>query len=83
MKKYTFYEWYADDEGGTGVCLTNEYHHNLDGNKTFKIGEFNTVEELANVLLAEYPITKYPGTGYDDFQEAFEEAKELFQRITF
>lgn len=83
MKKYTFYEWCADDEGGTGVCLTNEYQPNLGGYKTFKIGEFDTVEELANVLLEEYPITKYPGTGYNDFQEALEEAEELCDRIIF
>lgn len=77
MKKYTFYEWYADDEGGNGVCLTDEYCHNLDGYKTFKVGEFDTIEELANIFLVNY------SDWFDDFQEAFDEAKDLVDKITF
>lgn len=63
MKKYTVYSWYADDEGGLGVCLTEEFNPSLGYNPlsgwrakpSEKLGEFNTIEELTDIIFDSDP----------------------------
>lgn len=75
MKKYVVYDWFSGDEGGQGVCLTSEYKPNFNGLNTDKIGEFDTVEELADILNSSFP------DWYVDFQEALQDAKDLFETL--
>lgn len=69
MKKYIVYEWVRDDEAGHGVCLASEYTPNFDNENTYKLGEFNTIEELANIFYSNFP------EFYANIQEALQEAK--------
>ena len=75
MKKYVVYDWFSGDEGGQGVCLKSEYKPNFNGLNTDKIGEFDTVEELADILNSSFP------DWYVDFQEALQDAKDLFETL--
>lgn len=58
MKKYTLYAWFADDEGGTAVCLTKDFtpmrNYNPESGchamPSEKLGEFNTLDELSQLL---------------------------------
>lgn len=75
MKKYVVYDWFSGDEGGQGVCLASEYKPNFNGLNTDKIGEFDTVEELADILNSSF------SDWYVDFQEALQNAKDLFETL--
>lgn len=68
MKKYLLYEWCTEDEGGFGVCLTSEY----STDNTYKIGTFDTLEELTEVLLFNYP--EY----YETYELALSDARDLY-----
>jgi hypothetical protein len=64
MKKFTVYAWIADDEGGLGVCLSEEFtssvgYHPESGwraKPSEKIGESDTMEELAEIISADDPM---------------------------
>lgn len=49
MKKFVVYEWSNDGEGGYGVCQKEQY--SSEWNSTTCIGEFNTKEELLDILI--------------------------------
>ena len=77
MKKFTVYEWSIDDEGGFGICLTNKYSDDINSplfdRTQDKIGEFNTVDELAELLY------NYNPEYYNSVSNAYEEdGKRLF-----
>lgn len=63
MKKFTVYSWRTDDEGDIDVCLTEKFSPSLKydpysgwrARPSIKIGEFDTVDELADVLFADSP----------------------------
>lgn len=79
MKKFIVYEWHTDDEGGFGICLTNNYSDDINNPLSDmtrdKIGEFDTVMELTSILYQSYP------DYYNNAAEAYEEdAKHLFNR---
>ena len=58
MKKFTLYAWRADDEGGIGICESVNFtpsigYHPETGcwaRPSEKIGEFDTAQELAQLL---------------------------------
>lgn len=81
MKKFIVYEWRTDDEGGFGVCLINNYsddiHNPLFDRTRDKIGEFNTVDELAELLYNNNP--EYYGSVSNAYEE---DAKHLFNRCS-
>lgn len=80
MKKFTVYAWYADDEGGLAVCLTEKFIPSLGYNPmsgwrakpSEKIGEFNTIDELADVLFKDDP------EWYESKENAMQEAKWMY-----
>ena len=82
MKKYVVYDWRADDEGGTGIYLANEWSTMVGycpesgwrARPSVKIGEFDTVEELAKILSDrnEHPLHRY------EFSEWLRVAQEMF-----
>ena len=50
MKTYTAYHWHHDNEGGIAICHSKNFlglHH--------KIGEFDTVDELIDILMKDDP----------------------------
>lgn len=61
-KLYTFYAWRTDDEGGCDVCKREEFsptlrYHPESGpwaRHSIKIGDFNTLEELAEIIFEEF-----------------------------
>lgn len=80
MKEFTFYYWQSDDEGGYLICRTEEFSpkRNFQPDTGWraipsqKVGEFNTVEELAEIIFDEM--------GSDlTMEECLEEAKMYFQ----
>ena len=81
--KYTVYAWRADDEGGLGVCLTEKFSPSLDYNPSsgcnarpsVKIGEFDTIEELAEVLYEDNPVW------YESKENALKEAGWLLEDL--
>lgn len=60
MKEFTLYVFRSDDEGGYGVCKTAEWSPKIGYNPesgwrakpSEKVGEFDSVEELANILMS-------------------------------
>ena len=62
-KKYTLYAGCSDDEGGYGICLASEFTPNCGycpesgwrAKPSVKIGDFNTVSELADLLYVDDP----------------------------
>ena len=75
MKKYILYEWFSGDEGGQGVCLANEYKPIFNGFNTDKIGEFNTLIELVDILFSNFP------DWYANVQEASNDARNLWETL--
>jgi hypothetical protein len=63
-KLYTLYAWIADDEGGYGVCKREEFSPNLDyrpqsgwrASPSQRVGDFNTLEELTDLILKSEPM---------------------------
>ena len=61
MKKFTLYSFSADDEGGYGICKSDDFTPDLGyeplsgwrAKKSTKIDDFDTVEELAMILQKE------------------------------
>ena len=61
--KYTLYVWTSDDEGGYGICLASEFSPSIGykpesgwrARPSVKVGDFNTVSELADLLFADDP----------------------------
>lgn len=80
-KTYALYSWCADDEGGYGVCLSEKFTPNLNYNPqsgwrarpSVLVGNFNTVEELADLLIADWP--EY----YDTKEFAIAEAQNMMK----
>lgn len=60
-KLYTLYAWRTDDEGGYAVCKREEFSPSLRyrpesgpwARPSIKIGDFNTIEELTDLIFAE------------------------------
>ena len=58
MKEFTFYWWQSDDEGGYAICKTKEFSPKRNfqpdtgwrARPSVKVGEFNTVEELGELI---------------------------------
>ena len=65
-KRYTLYAWRTDDEGGYSVCKREEFspqrnYHPESGpwaHPSQKVGDFNTLEELTNLLATDYGCSK-------------------------
>lgn len=80
MKKYTLYAWIADDESGVDICFSEEFSPSLGyrpesgwrARPSKKIGEFDTVSELADLLIADAPLYYK-----DDKNLAINEAAEM------
>lgn len=80
MKKFVVYAWNSDNEGGFGICRTEQFSPLLGyqpesgpwARPSQKIGEFNTVEELARLLFDS--CSGY----YVSFEEAATDAERLF-----
>ena len=53
-KLYTFFAWGTDNEGGYGVCKRERFRK-TPGCAKEKIGDFNTLEELIDLMLKEDP----------------------------
>jgi hypothetical protein len=61
MKEFTFYWWQSDDEGGYAICRTEEFSPKRNfqpesgwrARPSVKVGEFNTVEELGEIIYNE------------------------------
>ena len=61
-KLYTFYAWRTDDEGGYDVCRKYEFSPSLRyrpesgpwARPSRKIGDFNTLEDLTELLLENF-----------------------------
>lgn len=79
--KYTIYSWRSDDEGGFGVCNYGEFTPNMNyqpetgwrATPSEKIGDFSTMEELADLLF------EYNPEWFKTIEEATKEAKEIMQ----
>lgn len=69
---FTLYIWDTDDEGGIGVCLTEKFETGGSCRKEY-IDEFNTKEELAELLM------EYFSEDYETSEDALEEADYLFR----
>ena len=67
MKEFALYAWEFDGEGGYAVCKTEEFHKPY-GYKVAKLGEFNSREELVQLLIAD---------GYCTAEEAENDATSL------
>ena len=77
MKKFTLYETRIDDEYVYAICLTSKFRpcgrDSWFGGSKEKLGEFDTVEELSEVLYHSYP------DYYTDVEDAYEEdGRRLF-----
>ena len=80
--KFVLFAWCADDEGGYGTCLAEKFSSNVGydpksgwrAKPSEKIGEFTTVEELANLIYNDSP-------EYYTAETAMEEANFLFDRM--
>ena len=80
MKKFSVYVWKSDDEGGFGICRAEQFSSSLGyrpesgqlARPSQKIGEFNTVEELAEILFDS------SNDYYASFEEATADAEQLF-----
>lgn len=63
MKKFTLYDWREDTEGGIAICESKDWSPNLDyypesghdARPSVKLGEFDTVEELEELLNKYFP----------------------------
>ena len=59
---YTLYYWDSDNEGGIAICRTEEFSPERNfqpetgcrARPSVAIGEFNTVEELGELIFSEY-----------------------------
>ncbi len=80
-KRYTLYAWRTDDEGGYGVCRRDEFSYKVGYHPesgpwampSQRVGDFDTLEELTNLILAEEP-------GYSR-EFAIEDAKLLMDGL--
>lgn len=71
-KMYTLYVWFDDDEGGYGV-FKREQRQKVRGRFYEELGDFNTIEELTNLILMNDP---------DNFEKfAAREAKVLMDTL--
>ena len=78
--KYTLYLWRTDDEGGYGMVESEKFSPSFDyhpetgwrAQPSVKIGEFNTVDELADLLMVKYP-------EYYTHESAEQEANFMFR----
>ena len=60
-KQFTYYWWQSDDEGGYLICRTEEFspQRNFQPESgwracpSIKVGEFDTVEELGEIIYKE------------------------------
>lgn len=81
---YTLYIWIADDEGGYGICHCGEFSPMLNycpesgwrARPSEQIGDFTTLEELANLLLSDAP------DYFDGIDDATNEARWLMANCT-
>lgn len=80
---YTLYEWFADDEGGFGVCETIDFNERVGyhpesgwrARPSIKIGEFSNVKELALLLQLMDP------DEYNLYSKALEEAHKYWNML--
>lgn len=79
---YTLFAWFADDEGGYSICRSEDFSPNLNyypesgwrARPSVKIGDFNTFEELVQLILLDSPCRLI---------EAEDEARLLTSQIDF
>lgn len=61
MKKFTLYSFRTDNEGGYGICKSEDFTPELDyepqsgwrAEKSSKVADFDTIQELAMILQKE------------------------------
>lgn len=61
MKKFTLYSFRTDNEGGYGICKSEDFTSELDyepqsgwrAEKSSKVADFDTIQELAMILQKE------------------------------
>lgn len=51
-KAYMLYVWFDEDEGGYGVCKSEEFSSRR-GCRYERVGNFDTFEELTSLILAD------------------------------
>lgn len=84
MKEYTFYWWQSDDEGGYAICRTEEFSPKRNfqpesgwrAHPSVKVGEFNTVEELGELIYEENKGEIVKSVCYEDAEMLFYWYKE-------
>ena len=82
MKKFTLFEWFSDNEGGIGTCKSEEFdpiamcdpESGWNALPAEKIGEFDTIQELAQLLLENYSDL------YSDMDDAMYGAHDMMPR---
>lgn len=78
--KYTLYLWHTDDESGYDMVESERFSPSYDyhpetgwrAEPSVKIGEFNTVEELAELLIKEDPKYWTPELAMQDATAIFQ-----------
>ena len=78
-KQFTYYWWQSDDEGGYAICKTEEFSPSRNfqpesgwrARPSVKVGEFDTWEELGEIIYAE-------NDGDFPKEDCYEEAEQLF-----
>ncbi len=90
-KQYTFYYWESDESAGYRVCLTEEFSPQKDyrpetgwgARPSIKVGEFNTLEELADIIFEEFKSDTGEGMTeedcWEDAEVFFSEYKESLE----
>ena len=85
-KAYTLYAWRADDEGGWSICKRENFSPQRDyypesgwrAQPSQRIGDFDTTEELADLIFAE--VHDYDAEYTKE--EALQEARSWMEDIT-
>lgn len=85
MKTYALYSWRADDEGGISMCFASDWSPRKDyyprsgwrARPSVLIGEFDTIHELAELLMVHDNNWKERVT----FDKWLEEAQELIDEF--
>lgn len=70
MKNYIAFAWSTEDEGGVGIRINDG--KNLKSRRVEDIGEFDTAEELAAILIKDDPY-------YYDEDNAIVDAQKLIK----
>ncbi len=75
MQKYVYYLWEMEDCGGDGICLAEKYtpvYSSAEGTfKQRKLGEFDTIDELVDLMVKHKVQTHYSVSEAREAAEAF------------